>query len=498
MSFNFEDLFIFEMANNHQGSTEHGLRIIEAMGKIREKYNIRAAVKLQYRDLDSFIHDDFKKRDDVKHIPRFMSTRLSGDDFDIMVARVKELGMLAISTPFDEISVNKCVAQNLDVIKVASCSADDWPLLEKVARAGKPVIISTGGVEISAIDDLVSFFSHKNVDFALMHCVALYPSPNDKMNMNFMDRLKKRYPEIPIGFSGHEAPDNNDIIKIAVSKKASIYERHVGVETDKIKLNNYSMNPAQVEKWVEAALLARTICGSDSKTITKDETDSLLSLKRGAYAKKRIAKGERITVNDVYFAMPCQDGQTTSGELGRYRSSIVASKAYGINEAVSDHDSGEDRISFIREILHDAKGMIFEAGIRVTEDNTVEISHHYGIANFRKNGALIVNVINREYCKKLIVVFPGQVHPFHYHQKKEETFQLLWGKLRVEMEGRVYDLKPGQTLLVERGADHSFTSENGAIFEEISTTHIKNDSFYKDEKIARLDPLERKTMIDSW
>ena len=74
----YDDLFIFEMANSHQGSVEHGLDIIREMGKIARKHNIKAAVKLQYRELDSFIHPDYKDRTDVKHIPRFMSTRIPG------------------------------------------------------------------------------------------------------------------------------------------------------------------------------------------------------------------------------------------------------------------------------------------------------------------------------------------------------------------------------------------------------------------------------------
>jgi N-acetylneuraminate synthase len=494
----FNDLFIFEMANNHQGSLGHGLLIIDEMAKIRDKYNINSAMKFQYRELNSFVHDDYKNRDDVKHIPRFMSTRISDEQFDIMVSRVKELGIKSISTPFDEISVDKCSAQNLDIIKIASCSADDWPLLEKVSNSGKPVIISTGGLIINEIDDLVSFFSHKGIDFALLHCVALYPSPNGSINMNFVDRLKKRYPEIPIGFSGHEEPENYDIVKAAVSKQVRILERHVGVETDNIKLNAYSMNPSQVERWVKAALLAKSICGDDTKVISKDEKESLLSLKRGVYTRKNIRKGELIKKEDVFYAMPCLENQTTSGEIGKYRINLIASKDYGTDEPVYEHNSKDDAVGFIREMIHEAKGMIFEAGIRITPEHVIELSHHYGIKNFKQHGALIVNVINREYCKKLIVVFQGQKHPNHYHQKKEETFQLLWGSLEVNLEGTIHNLKPGETLLIERGAYHSFTSKSGAIFEEISTTHVKNDSYYEDDAIARLDTIERKTLIDNW
>lgn len=494
----FKDLFIFEMANNHQGDVEHGFKIIDEMAKIKDKYNLNAAVKFQYRELSSFIHKDYLDREDVKHIPRFKSTRLSSDQFDQMVNRVKERGLKTMSTPFDESSVDRCVTQDLDYIKIASCSADDWPLLEKVSTAGKPVIVSTGGLSITDIDSLVSFFRHKQTQFALMHCVALYPSPNESMNMDFLDRLKHRYPEVPVGFSGHEAPENRDPVKIAVSKKAWMLERHVGVPTDSIQLNGYSMNPEQVDKWVEAAMAAKAICGSSEKTISDDERNSLLSLKRGVYCSRTIKKGEVITSNDVYFAMPCQDGQTTSGELGQYRTRLVASKDYEKDTAVFEHQAQSDTIGFIRSIVHEAQGMLYEAGIRIPENCVAEISHHEGLEEFRKTGAILLNVVNREYCKKLMIMFPGQQHPNHLHKKKEETFHLLWGDLQVNLEGKDIEMTAGETLLVERNADHSFSSRNGGIFEEISTSHIKNDSYYSDEKISRMDVMERKTILENW
>lgn len=125
----FKDLIIFEMANSHQGSVEHGLKIIQEMGKIARKYNVKAAVKLQYRNLDTFIHPDYKGRTDVKHIPRFESTRLNYDQFTVLAEAIKHEGMVSMSTPFDEIGVDWCCMQGLDIIKVASCSAMDWPLL---------------------------------------------------------------------------------------------------------------------------------------------------------------------------------------------------------------------------------------------------------------------------------------------------------------------------------------------------------------------------------
>ena len=159
----FENLIIFEMANSHQGSVEHGIKIISEMGKIARKYNVKAAVKLQYRNLDTFIHPDYKGRTDINHIPRFESTRLNYDQFTVLVESIKQNGLVSMSTPFDETGVDWCNAQGLDVIKVASCSATDWPLLEKVAKSGKPIIISTGGKSVSEIDKIYNFLDRKSV-----------------------------------------------------------------------------------------------------------------------------------------------------------------------------------------------------------------------------------------------------------------------------------------------------------------------------------------------
>ncbi len=493
----FKDLFIFEMANSHQGSVEHGMDIIRAMSRIARKHNIKAAVKLQFRNLDTFLHPDYKNRTDVKHIPRFMSTRLSYDQLNQLVNAIHEEGLLAISTPFDEDSVEWCMDMGIDIIKVASCSALDWPLLTKIAYTHKPVIISTGGKTISDIDKLYNFFTHKGSEFAFLHCVAEYPAPLEQLQLNFIERMKRRYPEILIGYSGHEEPADTIVPMLAFAKGATIFERHVGLPTETITLNAYSMNPEQADNWVKAILSAKLICSTkreNDKYISQEEIDSLQSLMRGVYLKRARKAGEEITAEDVYFAMPCQDRQMTSGE---FSDGIIAGKDYQVNNALYEKKVITD-IGLVRSVVHDAKGMLYEAGIALGSDFEVELSHHYGMKHFRQFGAIIISIINREYCKKLLVILPGQKHPVHMHQVKEETFQLLYGDLIVNIEGKERVLKPGDIQTVLRGERHSFTSNNGAIFEEVSTTHIKNDSFYEDMNIRRLDPIERKTILKKW
>lgn len=493
----FDDLFIFEMANSHQGSVEHGMDIIHEMSKIARKHNVRAAVKLQYRNLDTFIHPDYKDRTDVKHIPRFMSTRLSYDQFTQLVNTMREEGLVTMSTPFDEDGVEWCMDQGIDIIKVASCSALDWPLLTAIAATRKPVIISTGGKTLSDIDKIYNFFTHRGCEFAFLHCVAEYPAPLERLQLDFIDRLNKRYPEITIGYSGHEDPDDNIVPMLAVAKGARIMERHVGLPTENITLNAYSMNPEQADRWVAAVLESKKICTMQKegeKYISQEELDSLNSLMRGVYLKRDVKEGEELGLKDVFFAMPCHEKQMTSGE---FYDGVVAHRDYKKNEEL--HETKPiTNINIMRNVVHDAKGMLFEAGIALGKDFEVELSHHYGMQHFRQYGAIIISIVNREYCKKLLIVLPGQKHPMHSHKIKEETFQLLYGDLEVNIGGKEKTMKPGDIQTVLRGEKHSFTSQTGAIFEEVSTTHVRNDSYYDDPKIARLDPLERKSILRKW
>ena len=143
-----QNIFVFDMANNHQGQVEHSLRIIREVAKIARRHGIRAGVKFQYRHLDSLIHSRFRDRQDVKHIPRFLSTALSSDQFQTLVGAVRDEDLLAIVTPFDEPSVAQCISHGVDILKVASCSATDWPLLEEIASTGRPVIVSKTAPEL--------------------------------------------------------------------------------------------------------------------------------------------------------------------------------------------------------------------------------------------------------------------------------------------------------------------------------------------------------------
>ncbi|MBU3903059.1 MAG: N-acetylneuraminate synthase family protein, partial [Gammaproteobacteria bacterium] len=185
-------LFVLEMANNHMGDLNHGLALVRAFGAVCRELPFHFAFKLQYRDLDTFIHPSSQGRDDIKYVKRFSETRLTREAFDRLVEEMRANGFLTMSTPFDEVSVSTIEEQNLDIIKIASCSFTDWPLLERIALCDKPIVASTAGASVEDIDRVVSFFAHRSKNFAIMHCVGEYPTPDEHMHLSQIDFLRAR------------------------------------------------------------------------------------------------------------------------------------------------------------------------------------------------------------------------------------------------------------------------------------------------------------------
>lgn len=490
-----DSMFIFEMANNHSGNLAHGLDIIKSFKEVTKKYDFKFAFKFQYRDLETLIHKDYKERQDIKYVKRFMDTRLTEEEFMTLKKAVTDNGFLAICTPFDEVSVDRVVAHGYDMIKIASCSFTDWPLLEKIALTKKPVIASTAGTALEEIDKVVSFFTNRAIDLTLMHCVGEYPTKDENLHIGQIELLKKRYPMIHIGFSTHEEPDNVDSIKMAVAMGANIFERHVAIKSDKYPINAYSSTPEQIDAWLAAAQQAYIMCGirNERKPITEKEYNDLRGLKRGVFAKRDINEGEVLTINDVYFAIPCSENQLLANDFSKYNEFTCITNIKKDERIQKEHLSERSIRNTVLQITTKVRNLIEESGLALPKRYEMELSHHYGIEKFEEIGAAILNIINREYCKKLIVLLPNQCHPDHYHVKKEETFNVLYGDLKVVLNGKEMNLHAGDILTIERNDRHSFSSASGCIFEEISTTHYKDDSFYFDENI--INNKKRKTFM---
>jgi len=497
-------LFCLEMANNHQGSVEHGARIISEMAAAVHRTNARAMVKLQFRAFESFLHPadrmpvTCRREENLSaHTKRFKETALAREQFAQLVSCAHDHNLPVYATPFDEASVDLCVDFGFNVIKVGSCSAYDWPLLRKIASTKLPVIVSLGGLTLNEIDDVVDFFESTGTPLALMHCISAYPTAIDDLQLDNIRQLKERYPRLTIGYSGHESPQDVDVAALAVAKGADILERHVGLPTDSVKLNAYSLSPQDTEKWILAAKRATAACANDKpRRPVAGEKESLLTLKRGIFARRTIPAGKTITAEDIYLSMPCFEGQFHAGKYYEVVDSFTPMRPIYANMPIGLEPIEKlPKPLLLASITARIGEMLDDAKITLDHNVAVELSHQYGFERFFETGAVIIDVVNRHYCKKLIIQFPNQTHPSHRHIEKEETFQVLSGSIDLVVNGEKYRLQSGQKQLIERGSYHRFSTETGAILEEVSTTHIKGDSEYEDESIPS-DPTTRKTPIN--
>lgn len=316
----FEDLFVLEMANNHRGSLERALKIVGTFAQVVRFNGIRAAIKLQFRDVDSFIHKAFLHRTDIRYIRKTIETRMAADDFAAVVKSIRQASCIPMATPFDEKSVDLCCDLGIPILKIASSDLNDWLLIEKIAKTKKPVIVSTGGSSLKDLDDLVTFFQNRNISLAINHCVSIYPSEDAELDLNQIDFLRARYPQHTIGFSTHECRDWRDSMLIAYAKGARTFERHVDIDSDGIPVSPYCSLPHQVDEWFKAFRKAKEMCGTPGtqrRMPPQKEITYLDALVRGVYAKRDLPEGHILCDDDVYLAIPLLKGQISCRELMR-------------------------------------------------------------------------------------------------------------------------------------------------------------------------------------
>jgi N-acetylneuraminate synthase len=314
----FEDLFVLELANNHWGDVNRGLQIIKEFGTVARYNNVRAAIKLQLRDIDAFIHKDFRHRTDIRYIKKTLDTRLTHQELGMLVEAVRRTGCIRMATPFDDRSVELCVELGVEIIKVASSDITDWSLLEKIARTRKPVMVSTGGTSLKDIDDMVTFFENRTIPLAINHCVSIYPAEDAELQLNQIDFLKNRYPGHIIGLSTHEYHDWRSSMLIAYAKGARTFERHIDIKTDDKHFSSYCSTPEQIAEWFQAFHKAREMCGApgtEKMPSAQKEIDYLTGLVRGVYARHDLPAGHVLTSADYYLAIPLQKGQLSCREL---------------------------------------------------------------------------------------------------------------------------------------------------------------------------------------
>ena len=319
----FKNLFVLELATNHWGSLERGKKIVRQFAKVVKENNVKAAIKLQFRDVDNFIHPSFLKEGSgeelgslpkrSRYIQKTSKTKLTLPEFRELIEYIKKHDCIPMSTPFDEKSVDWCVELGLSIIKVASSDINDWILLNKIASTRKPVIVSTGGANDKQIDDMIKFFTNRNIPLAINHCVSKYPSEDSELELNQIDYLKQKYPDLVVGLSTHEYHDWHSSMYISYAKGARTWERHIDIPYpsghEQKEVSKYCSLPHQVDEWFKAFNRAKVMCGTskdERRVIDNKESNYLESLYRGLYLKTDLKKGTKLKLEHFYSAIPYQ------------------------------------------------------------------------------------------------------------------------------------------------------------------------------------------------
>jgi mannose-6-phosphate isomerase-like protein (cupin superfamily) len=235
--------------------------------------------------------------------------------------------------------------------------------------------------------------------------------------------------------------------------------------------------------------------GGFAAPINESERADLAGLSRGVFLRHDVKGSVALTDADVFFAIPLSEGQVRANDWSKYRSFVPQTMVNKSAPLMLGGTTMEDRNEQLWNAVRSVRVVLDSSGVMFPQSQ-LEISHHYGIDRFDEYGLAMVTVVNRDYCKKLLIQTPGQEHPEQYHKRKEETFHVLFGQVDLWLDGVQSILRPGDVLTIRPGVRHRFRSPLGAVIEEISSTHFKDDSYYVDESI--MENTDRKSFVRFW
>jgi N,N'-diacetyllegionaminate synthase len=231
--------------------------------------------------------------------------KLSERDFKSLLGHAKHVGLTAFSTPFDDEAVDLLASLDVPAIKIASADLTCHPLIERSAKLGKPMILSTGTANLAEVEEAVEIcVKAGNDQVALLHCTLKYPCPPEGINLRMMEHLMKVFPEIPIGLSDHSL--GISIPQAAVALGACIVEKHYTVDK---KLpgspdHHLSVDPADLKAMVEGIRTIEKALGKAQKGLEPLEIDAFHYARRSVTSKVRIGKGTTIVREMLTYKRP--------------------------------------------------------------------------------------------------------------------------------------------------------------------------------------------------
>ncbi len=216
----------------------------------------------------------------------------------------KKIGIPIFSTPFDETAVDFLEKLKCPIYKVASFEMTDLPLIKKIAKTKKPIIISTGMANINEIDETFKVaVDHGAKDITLLYCVSKYPSDNSDFNINNIKILKERF-KCRVGLSDHSKDHN--IARAAIAAGAEVIEKHIALDGQSEGLDiEFSIKGKEIKEFKSIMKETYKLLGRDYFYRDKSE-DKTKVFRRSIFAVKDIKKGDRFSVKNIRRIRPGQ------------------------------------------------------------------------------------------------------------------------------------------------------------------------------------------------
>ncbi len=296
---------VAEMSGNHNGDINRTFRIIEAA-----KMAGADAVKLQTYRADTITIDhtgpEFLVRgglwDGRRLYELYEEAHTPWEWHEAIFEHGRKIGITVFSSPFDESAVDFLESLGAPAYKIASPELIDLPLIRKVARTGKPIVMSTGMATLEEIAEAVEAARGAGAtDIVVLHCTAAYPAPPEEANLATIAQIAERF-DVVVGLSDHTL--GTVVSAIAVGVGACFIEKHFTLSRAEGGVDSaFSLEPAELATLVTTARIAHVAIGAPAFEPTRSE-EIVLKNRRSLYVVAPVAKGGAFTKMNVRSIRP--------------------------------------------------------------------------------------------------------------------------------------------------------------------------------------------------
>lgn len=295
----YPPLVIAEIGINHGGDFK------KAKKMIKDAYEAGVeAVKFQLHiPEEEMLQTDLKPGNSDKSIWEIITaTSLTIEEHWKLKEYAEKLGLIYLNTPFSKAAVDILEEMGVVAYKIGSGEANNYPLVKYIASKGRPVILSTGMNDINSISKSVEILRKAKIEYALLHCVSIYPTPYNKVHLGAMLQLKEKFPDAVIGISDHSI--GNYIPFAAVALGALIIEKHF--TSDKSWPGPdipVSIDPSELKDLVFGVKAIYQALGG-KKEILSEEKSTIEFAYASVVSIRDIKKGEILTEENIWVKRP--------------------------------------------------------------------------------------------------------------------------------------------------------------------------------------------------